>query len=525
MGGDLMENNNIYKDILGNIGKIREKINLTPQLLHTYGLLYFIELSDFFEYFYFPVISQHQKNYYGEVNTPFKLSGELVSFLELETCREPPTILDSGAGLGYISAVVVKTLFNAILSIKGDKREELWKNIMNHITLVEINEENVKILRLLFGDFCNIICGDYLNYFPSLKDDNKCSKNNGKYDIVIGNPPFNINGTIKVPTNNGKSKKEDGKSIWREFVIHSLNYCLSEGGKLCYFIPSLWLKSDDKSDLHGLLLRENKLLKMKCYDNTSSNSLFKGHAQTHCGCFLIQKGGKTDCFQHYSYYLNDYSECSLSYRGNIKSIGVLDSVIERKIINKLKKEFSNNTIEFKPLLFNKTSTLSKKISISKTKTHVHTFPNIQTCVFSRKEECKQFGVPVIKYDYSDVECPFYGKSKIVLAHGMYGIPFIDEKGEYGISRRDKYVILEKNVGNMECLAWFLSTPICSFMFENYKYRMCFLEKAGFEWLVDISLLIDKGFPYKNIKELYKWFYLNDKEIEYIGKFERKQFIV
>lgn len=512
---------NNYNTIYSNIEELKVKLKINTRHLNTYGLLYYLSLEEFFNYFYVPILSHHQKNYYGEVNTPYKLAYELVSLLELETLESSlPKILDSGAGLGYISAVVVKTLWN------NKPSRENWINIMKNITLVEINEENTKLLKIFFGKHCKIICGDYLNYFPSLK--NECEHDNdnenGKYDIVIGNPPFNINGSIKVPTNNDKSKKEDGKSIWRDFVTHSLNYCIREGGKLCYFMPSLWLKSDDKSGLYSILTKENKLLKMKCYDNTTSNSLFKGHAQTHCGCFLIQKGGVSSDVKHYSYYLKDYGDYSLGNRGNVKSICVLDSVIERKIINKLKIEFENNDIDFFPLVFHKSSTLSKKISISTIKGELHTFPNIQTCVFSKNGENKQFGNPVIKYDYSDVECPFYEKPKIVLAHGMYGIPFIDRKGSYGISRRDKYVILEENIGNMDCLAWFLSTPICSFMFENYKYRMCFLEKAGFEWLVDVSLLIEKGFPYKNTEELYKWFDLEYGEIEFIKKFERKQFI-
>jgi hypothetical protein len=288
-------------------------------------------------------------------------------------------------------------------------------------------------------------------------------------------------------------------------------------------MPNTWLKSDDKSGLFNFITRENKLLKLKCYDNTTTNSIFKGHAQTHCGCFLIEKGGKTTDFDHFSYYLNAFSRCSLLERGNVKSICVLDTIIERKIINKLKDVFERHNIDFTPLLFHKTSTLSKKISISTNYTDIFSFKNVYTCVFY-KNHTKKYDMPYIKYEYSDLECPYYGKPKIILLHGMYGIPFIDKAGDYGISRRDKYVILSENVENMECVAWFLSSPIALFMFENYKYRMCFLEKAGFEWLVDVSLLMRHGFPYKDADLLFQWFEFNKNERDYIMKFERKQLI-
>lgn len=104
---------------------------------------------------------------------------------------------------------------------------------------------------------------------------------------------------------------------------------------------------------------------------------------------------------------------------------------------------------------------------------------------------------------------FNGKSKIVLA--------------YGISKRDKYIILKEHVCNINKLKWFLSTCLSLFMFENYKYRMCFLEKAGFECLVDISLLKDEEFPFYNEEEMLSWFGFTDKDKNYVRTFERKQF--
>jgi hypothetical protein len=72
------------------------------------------------------------------------------------------------------------------------------------------------------------------------------------------------------------------------------------------------------------------------------------------------------------------------------------------------------------------------------------------------------------------------------------------------------------------MVWFLKTPLVSFMFENYKYRMRFIEKASFEWLIDISLFINIGFPLYGIDNLYKWFDFDENEINYITQFEKLQ---
>jgi len=55
---------------------------------------------------------------------------------------------------------------------------------------------------MVFGEKANIINTDFLI-------------TTGKYDMVYGNPPFNSEGSIKVPTNNQVSKKTDGSTVWQ----------------------------------------------------------------------------------------------------------------------------------------------------------------------------------------------------------------------------------------------------------------------------------------------------------------------
>jgi hypothetical protein len=92
------------------------------------------------------------------------------------------------------------------------------------------------------------------------------------------------------------------------------------------------------------------------------------------------------------------------------------------------------------------------------------------------------------------DCPqaFHGLKKLVLAHKMYGFPYWDKHGTYGIANRDNYVILGKTDDEFAQLAAFLSTKFALYLFEATRYRMRYLEKYAFEFIPDITRL--PGFP-------------------------------
>ena len=48
--------------------------------------------------------------------------------------------------------------------------------------------------------------------------------------------------------------------------------------------------------------------------------------------------------------------------------------------------------------------------------------------------------PSLVINYSNNPLSYNGDKKIVLAHKMYGFPYLDSNCDYGISNRDNYVI-------------------------------------------------------------------------------------
>ena len=111
-----------------------------------------------------------------------------------------------------------------------------------------------------------------------------------------------------------------------------------------------------------------------------------------------------------------------------------------------------------------------------------------------------------------------------MAHGMYGFPFLDSKGLYGISNRDKYIIMDKSVDDLIRLKKFLSTKLALYIFECFKYRMKYLEKYAFEMIPDITKLED--FPEEiSDKSIIDYFKFTEYEKENIINLHKKSYTI
>ena len=120
-----------------------------------------------------------------------------------------------------------------------------------------------------------------------------------------------------------------------------------------------------------------------------------------------------------------------------------------------------------------------------------------------------------------MKCPFADKKKLILANKMYGIPYIDYNGEYGISNRDNYIILEhyKSISDLEIIKTFLSTQTVLYLFDSTRYRMAYLEKYIFQLIPDITLL--PNFP-ENINDdtIALYFNFDEREKSIINNYKK-----
>ena len=159
--------------------------------------------------------------------------------------------------------------------------------------------------------------------------------------------------------------------------------------------------------------------------------------------------------------------------------------------------------------------IKTKISVVE---HTHpeqSYKNIRTTTLNKKKE------PELKINYSNEPLIHYGESKIVLAHKMYGFPYLDKEGIYGISSRDNYIINNRPLEELRLIKEFLSTNLILFLFETTRYRMRYLEKYVFEYIPDFSKIPEAIDMYKNENmDIYKLIGLDEEEKDFIERFHK-----
>ena len=401
--------------------------------------------------------SQEKREQYGEIFTPYSLIERMFGMLTNEDFTNPnATWLDPGAGTGYFSVYLFWRLDTGLAHIMPCKEERHTHIITKMIYMVELQEENVSVLTSLFGINANIYNEDYLSNKPFTIIE---------FDYIIGNPPYNKNGIKKVPTNTRKNKKQDGSTLWFDFIKKSVSL-LKDDGKLLMIVPSLWMKPD-KAGAYDFIT-QYRIMKIVCMNNTETNRVFGGAAQTPTCLLLMERSPSRKSCELYDADRDEYIAYTLRPKYPIPVFGV--SIVNRFVD-------AVNTYGVMPV--KKTNMPGKNVNLSETKGDKFIYANIRT---ARLDGVK----PKLHINYSDSPLGFNGETKLVLPHKMYGFPFLDNKGEYGISNRDNYVIDDYNEEELCIIKEFLSTKTALYIYEATRYRMKYLEKYAFLFLPDVT---------------------------------------
>ena len=425
-------------------------------------------------------VSLQNKEKYGEVNTDFKLINKILDLIPPHKFKNPNLKwLDPCCGSGYFSMVLYERLFSALKSIfpNQDLRHKHIVSEMMH--MVELNEQHIPAIEVLFGENAHIINDSFFNIM-------------GKYDVIYGNPPFNIKGRVKVPTNSRYNKKEDGSSIWQAFITKAVSLLRQGTGYLAFITPSIWMKRDHP--MHKFML-QYYIEKLHTMSNTETNRAFHGQAQTPTCYFTMIKTLTNKS-------VRIYDECAgryITWKSGDVSISL--PLFGASLLQKLRPYVE----KYGHLVVKKTCMRPgyKGLSLKETPDEEHIHPNIKTCILDKLQ-------PHLIINFSNKKCAYSGTPKLVLAHKMYGFPYYDASGTYGISNRDNYVIIDKSYEQCMQLKGFLSTKLALYLFEATRYRMKYLEKYIFEMLPDITSISD--FPKSiNDESVADYFNLTKKE--------------
>jgi hypothetical protein len=444
-------------------------------------------------------VSNADKLEYGEIYTPFSLINKMLDLFQPQVFTdENKRWLDVGAGQGYFSIILFERLNIGLATSIPDEQERKKHIVENMLFMVELKPSNVIALKAMFGSGANIEETDFCSYSTEII-----------FDYIIGNPPYNSNGIKKVPTNKNKDAG-GGDTIWTKFVCKSLHLLKPETGQLCMILPSIWLKQD-KAGINQLLTKY-KIEKMNCLSSNESNQLFNGEAQTPTCYFLLTKRDTDTIISLFDKQCNLYVDFQYKTGDPVPLFG-------SRIIQKMQKWIQAAGGYLKVI---KTNMPPLNSMFTENPPYIEggtlnpfPFVNIKSCVLERLN-------PVLTINYSNIPQSYYGIKKLILAHKMYGFPYFDKHGNYGISNRDNYVILNKTDAEFIQLQAFLSTKLALYIFEATRYRMKYLEKYAFQFIPDVTRLLD--FPVEiNDHTVAEYFQLDELDKQHIFALHKKNY--
>ena len=402
-------------------------------------------------------VNQENKVSQGEVFTPTWLITEMLDTLPKPIWSNPKsTWLDPGAGIGNFSMVVFHRLDIGLR--KWEKNDNVRRQhiLKNMLYMVELNSDNTNIATKIFGQHANISNCDFLA--DTIKWQTEF--NQKKFDVILGNPPYNKNGM------RGKGRSDVGLSvIWNKFVEMSLTL-MNPSGFCLFFTPNSW--TELKSSLSDKML-ETQILVYKNFDVVNAYKIFEKKAGSLPLCYYLLENKP-----HYMTTL------------------VHDSVIDDFV------PFDIYKYMFIP---NKNIRLVKKV-LGKTDDNLEdnyqfTPPKVkkdETTYYSKYARGHPY--PLVNYVHKKIYVSFsknYSRMqnrrpKLVLPNYSMGYPILDKDGILDVGGRSSYVIFveDDDIDKLKKIQEFCFTNLAFTLINSLKTAQKFLSTRTFTLFPDVT---------------------------------------
>jgi hypothetical protein len=443
------------------------------------------ERIDSFVEKYLPV-REKEKNSFGEVMTPSELIIEMLEQLPPEVWSNPNLKwLDPANGTGNFPIYVYYGLMVGLEDEFPDDVQRSEHIIKNMLYMVELNPKNVAVTKKIFGKDCNIYRGSFL---PEKKGEEPGWKGKfgiEKFDIIIGNPPFNKGGI------RGKGKKQEGtETLWPSFVFDSFNILKDSKSYLLFIHPASWigLKSEN-----GKKIIEKQILYLRYYNYSEALRII--NAKIPLTYYLIQniEGGK---------------------------------------ITKIYDNCINKNIKFNIYEDNFIPTESISIFV-KLLGFVKRYGNLKSKVFSSKKEndvnvkkTSKYKYPIINISYGKIIKKYSNNNnnqddspKLILPNDSMGYPLLDKTGISYPSSGHNFLLKETNIKKLKQIQNYLYTDLVFYLINITKTSQNFLDNKVFEILPDVTQMSKK--TNINDNDLISLFSLTEKELKCIENYRNK----
>jgi hypothetical protein len=341
-------------------------------------------------------IAEVEKKKFGEVMTPLDLVKEMLSTLPKEVWSNPNLKwLDPANGTGPFPAVVIYKLMKGLESWEPDAEKRYKHIIENMIYVCEIQPKNMFLYLCTIDPKdeydCNIYTGSFLE--EGFDYHMKNIWNVDKFDIIIGNPPYNT----------GTSGGNGARDLWDKFLIDSIDL-LNKEGYLVFVHPTKWRSPENK--IFDMFKKIN-LIYLEIHSKKDGKKIFGATTRYDFYCVQnIKYNGQTTIKDE---------------KGVISNINILEwNWLPNYNFNSFKNILSDsnncNVIYSRSLYGNDKRWMTNEI----------TADNNLPCVYGMYKDY------TCSYKYSSIDRGHFGVSKVILGLGEFLYPFIDLNGEYGI---------------------------------------------------------------------------------------------
>ena len=358
---------------------------------------------------YKPSINISNKQTFGEVFTPFYLIELMLDKLPNKVWKNPRLQwLEPANGTGHFMMSVYCRLWRELLDWEPNEIKRETHILTKMLFMVEINESNVLFSRQLFGEKANIYHQSFFTY-------------DSTFDIVIGNPPFNIS-----------REKTCGKTQWQHFLKRILYHTLRPKGYLLFMHPPSWRKPCPRKSINNnifpILTKQNQILYLSIQNKLQGR--YDLGCNTRYDWYILQK---VKCNTH-THICDEYNVTNIIY---LPFYNWLPNSNIKNVMNLVTKRGEERI----QVLYDRMAYKADQNNLPLEKQWVSKYEN-DTFPFPLIHSTPKKG---IQYRFSSVcDRGHFGIPKLIFGEGGIHHCILDMNGEYGMTHGAIGIIVDNN---------------------------------------------------------------------------------